>query len=293
VGHGLRVVAVDWSGRQVGEGRAIWLAEARDGNAERLECGRTRVEVAHHLIELAREDPALAVGFDFSFSLPAWFCSDHGLTSADALWHEATRVGEAWLTECAPPFWGRTGRPRPELPEHFRRTETSLPPIGGTRVKSTFQVGGAGSVGTGSIRGFPILARLRAAGFRIWPFHDDPRLPVAVEIYPRLFTGAVVKSRPEARHDYLDEHAPELAEPFRVLATASEDAFDALVAARAMSRHAGELATLPTVDDPVARLEGLVWVPVEQARQTQTAQTQTAQTQGEGGRRATDCSAAV
>jgi hypothetical protein len=264
VGDGLRVFAVDWSGRRIGERRAIWLAEARDGNVEGLECGRTRVQVAQYLVDLAREDPALAVGFDFSFSLPAWFLADRGLTSADALWDEAARVGETWLAECAPPFWGRTGRPRPRLPEHFRRTEAALPSIGGIRAKSTFQVGGAGSVGTGSIRGFPILARLRAAGFRIWPFHDEPRVPVAVEIYPRVFTGAVVKSRPEARRAYLDEHAPELDEQFRVLATASEDAFDALVAARAMSLHAAELAALPTVDDAVVRLEGAVWAPLAQ-----------------------------
>lgn len=264
MGYGLRVLAVDWSGRRAGERRAIWLAEARDGTVVRLEGGRTRTEVAQHLTELAHEHPALAVGFDFSFSLPAWFLADRGLTSADALWGEAMSEGETWLAECAPPFWGRTGRPRPELPEHFRKTEAALPAIGGTRAKSTFQVGGAGSVGTGSVRGFPVLARLRAVGFRIWPFHDEPRLPVVVEIYPRVFTGPVVKSHPETRRAYLDEHAPELDEQFRVSATASEDAFDALLAARAMSRHADELAGLPAVDDPCARLEGAIWAPEAQ-----------------------------
>jgi hypothetical protein len=129
------------------------------------------------------------------------------------------------------------------------------------RPKSTFQVGGAGSVGSGSIRGFPMLARLRAAGFRIWPFHDDPRVPVAVEIYPRLFTGDVVKSRADARAAYLAEHMPELREEFRFDATASEDAFDALVSAYRMARHARGLASLPMLDDGRARLEGQVWQP--------------------------------
>jgi hypothetical protein len=264
VGHGLRILAIDWSGRRAGERRAIWLAEARDGTIERLECGRSRDEVAEHLIALADADPALAVGFDFSFSLPAWFLTERGLPSADALWDDATRAGETWLSACAAPFWGRAGATRPELPAHFRQTEARLPAIGGTRVKSTFQVGGAGSVGTGSIRGFPILARLRAAGFRVWPFHDEPRIPVAVEIYPRVFTGSVVKSRVDARRAFLDAHAPELDEQFRAHAIGSEDAFDALFAARAMSRAADELAALPTIDDAITRLEGAVWAPEAQ-----------------------------
>ncbi len=128
-------------------------------------------------------------------------------------------------------------------------------------MKSTFQVGGAGSVGTGSIRGFPVLARLRAAGFRIWPFHDQPSLPAVVEIYPRVFTGPVVKARADARRAFLQANAPELDEQFRDAAIASEDAFDALLSARAMSRAATELAALPVVDDAVARIEGKVWVP--------------------------------
>ena len=153
-------------------------------------------------------EPTLAVGFDFSFSLPAWFLAARELPTADALWDEAARSGETWLAECEPPFWGRAGVRRPDLPAHFRRTEADLPMIGGTRVKSTFQVGGAGSVGTGSIRGFPVLARLRAAGFRIWPFHDVPMLPVAVEIYPRVFTGPVVKSHADARRAFVETERP-------------------------------------------------------------------------------------
>ena len=88
---------------------------------------------------------------------------------------------------------GSTGRRRPAGQEQFRRTEATIAAVGGIRPKSTFQIGGAGSVGTGSVRGFPILARLRAGGFTIWPFDVAPTPPVAVEIYPRALTGAVVK----------------------------------------------------------------------------------------------------
>jgi hypothetical protein len=230
----------------------------------RLECGRTRADIADHVITLAREDPSLAVGFDFSFSLPAWFLPDRGFTSAEALWDAAAVDGEAWLAACEPPFWGRPGHPRPAILEQFRVTEASLPSIGGVRAKSTFQVGGAGSVGTGSLRGFPMLARLRSEGFRVWPFHDTPRLPVAVEIYPRLFTGPVVKSRTEARRDYLAANLPHLDAEMTFDAATSEDAFDALVSAFAMSQCEAELRALPVVDDAVMRFEGCVWLPRRQ-----------------------------
>src|SRR6202012_1913196 len=40
----------------------------------------------------------------------------------------------------------------------------------GITAKSPFQIGGSGSVGTGSLRAMPALLRLREAGFRVWPF---------------------------------------------------------------------------------------------------------------------------
>jgi len=89
----------------------------------------------------------------------------------------ATREGEDWLAECAPPFWGRPGRPRPVLAEHLRRAEKAIS-VAGISPKSVFQVGGAGAVGTGSVRGMPYLPQLRQAGFSIWPF--DPASPWTV-----------------------------------------------------------------------------------------------------------------
>jgi hypothetical protein len=84
---------------------------------------------------------------------------------------------------------------------------------------------------------------------------------VVVEIYPRLFTGPVVKSRADARRGHLATYAPEVSGALRDDAIASEDAFDALFAVRAMCRHVDELAALPAIDDPVACLEGRVWQP--------------------------------
>jgi hypothetical protein len=256
----VRVVAVDWSGRATGEGRAIWLAEARAGELVRLENGRTRDQLTDHVLALAAADPELVVGFDFSFSLPAWFFAERGLATVDELWSSAARDGERWLADCDPPFWGRPGRRRPALPSHLRVTEVAIASPGGVRPKSTFQVGGAGSVGTGSIRGWPVLTRLRSAGFAIWPF-DHARFPLAVEVYPRACTGAVVKSDPAARAALLKERFPELPGSLRVLAVGSEDAFDACVTALVMDAHADGFAELAWPADRARRLEGWAWVP--------------------------------
>jgi predicted nuclease with RNAse H fold len=141
------------------------------------------------------------------------------------------------------------------LTEQFRRTELALRRRG-LLPKSVFQIGGWGAVGTGSIRGMPLLLRLREAGAAIWPF-DPPGWPLVLEIYPRLLTGPVVKSRPAARQAYVARWYPNLAE----WSIASEDAFDAAVSALVMARHADNLAALPSEPDHELRLEGRIWYP--------------------------------
>jgi len=254
------VVAIDWSGRATGERRHLWTAEAHDGELVRLVAGRTRAQVIDELVARADEAPGVVVGFDFSFSLPEWFLRDRGHADARALWGAAATDGESWLRDCEPPFWGRPGRPRPGLPAHFRRTEADIAAVGGIRPKSSFQIGGAGSVGTGSVRGFPALARLQDAGFAIWPFDAPARPPVAVEIWPRALTGPVVKSSATARAAYLDDHLPDLPSALRYAAGDREDAFDAAVSAVVMSRHEPALRALPALD-AAARYEGWVWDP--------------------------------
>jgi hypothetical protein len=255
------VVAVDWSGRRSGERRYLWLAEAADGELLRLECGRTRDELVAELVARGSDDPPPVVGFDFSFSLPAWFLDREGHREAAELWAAAAADGERWLRECPPPFWGRPGRRRPEHAGQLRLTEASIVAVGGIRPKSTFQIGGAGSVGTGSVRGWPALLRLRAAGFAIWPFDESARPPVAVEIYPRALTGAVVKSDVSERIRLLDARYPAIPPELRDHAIASEDAFDAAVSALVMSRHERDLRALPRLRDTLTRREGWVWTP--------------------------------
>ena len=109
-------------------------------------------------------------------------------------------------------------------------------------------------MGTGSLRGLPVCSPgCEPHGFRIWPFHDAPALPVVVEIYPRLFTGPVVKSDASARAEHLRRELPELDREIAGRAIASEDAFDALLSARAMAEHSDELAQLPQCGDTIAR----------------------------------------
>jgi hypothetical protein len=252
----------------------MWLAEARasgrglgpGGTIVRLECGRSRAEIVAHLIECARLEPRLVVGLDFAFSFPRWFLAARNIASARAGWELAAREGEHWLAHCPRPFWGRPGVRRPKLDaEHseWRATEGESVRVRGIGPKSVFQVGGAGSVGTGSLRGMPHLIALQDAGFSIWPF-DAPRLPMVVEIYPRYLTGAVNKSSRVARALYIQAHHAGERREIQDLAGSSEDAFDAAVSASVMMRARNEIARLDrgghrAVDE---QLEGRIWMPL-------------------------------
>lgn len=256
-----RIIAIDWSGDLRGAARKIWLAEAGpDGQVIRLEAGRDAGAVVRHIVDEARRTPDLVVGFDFVFSLPAWFLTDRQLVDAPALWDLVSREGERWLVDCDPPFWGRAGRTRPDLKEHLRRTDREVPATGGIRPKSVFQINGGGSVGTGSIRGMPFLKQLRDAGFSVWPF-DGARFPMVVEIYPRVLTGPVVKASADERRKFLEDHYPDLARGVKDDAARSDDAFDALVAALVMAKNASKFISLPAAEDVDRRLEGQIWLP--------------------------------
>jgi hypothetical protein len=231
----------------------------------------------------------MVVGFDFSFSYPVWFLKELGIASAAEFWRVvAEGQGERWLhRECEDGrFWGKPKKKPAEFcGEHahrmLRHVETSLKvraliadpvqaaKVAGIAPKSVFQIGGAGAVGTASLRGMPYLLKLREAGFAVWPF-DAPALersPMVVEIYTRLMTGAVNKSSEGARTEYLAKKRKEsalyagLSRGVLAKAKGSEDAFDALVSAMVMVEHRGEFAGLRATTDEVLRLEGITWRP--------------------------------
>jgi hypothetical protein len=301
-----RVVAVDWSGDK-GPGQrkkiwaGVWTADARlgaDGGRVKLESGRTREELLVWLVEMALETPRMVVGIDCCFSFPAWFLAEHGCATVFDFWrHVADGQGERWLAregaEVARDerFWGAPHK-RPEqfcgagLERSMRMTdvENKITPkmlegdperaakVKGITPKSPFQIGGSGSVGTGSLRAMPFLLGMREAGFRVWPFEASAvgakrAAPLLVEMYTRLLTGAVKKSNAMARREYLlakkrgDAAYAGLPRAVMEKAMGSEDAFDALVCCMEMVRWRGEFAGLKATRDEVLRLEGITWRP--------------------------------
>jgi hypothetical protein len=203
-------------------------------------------------------DGDVAIGLDFAFSFPRWWCERNGWQTAREAWTAAGALGEDWLAACETPFWGRPGVTNPHAPsEAYRRTDREMP-VGSP--KSVFQIGGAGAVGTGSIRGMPHLLKLADAGFSVWPF-DVPTRRVVVEIYPRVLTGPVNKGRWSDRRDYLLRRYPDQQPAMLERAAGSEDAFDAAVSALAMSDHVDALASLAPADQRDYAIEGRIWAP--------------------------------
>jgi hypothetical protein len=84
---------------------------------------------------------------------------------------------------------------------------------------------------------------------------------MAIEIYPRLLTGPVVKSSPEARQTLLLQRYPELEPQYLEQARGSEDAFDAVVSALVMSERQAELTSFQETTDRIVRREGVIWNP--------------------------------
>jgi hypothetical protein len=263
-----------------------------------LEAGRTREELMEWLVEMARETPRMVVGIDCCFSFPAWFLAEHGCATVFDFWrHVAAGHGERWLArECEDVkrderFWGKPHkRPAQFCGEGLHRSmrltdlDNKITPrqeggdpvraakMKGITPKSPFQIGGSGSVGTGSLRAMPFLLQLREAGFRVWPYEDaalDTKAPqpLLVEMYTRLLTGAVAKSNPAARKAYLaakkksDKAYVGLSRGVMAKALGSEDAFDALVCAMEMVRWQSEFARLRATQDAALRLEGITWRP--------------------------------
>jgi hypothetical protein len=298
-----RLIAIDWSGRidAAGQRRHIWSAIWTHTNGKptvRLEAGRTRDEITDWLIALADETPRMVVSIDCCFSFPGWFLEEHGCADMFAFWRKANSgLAEQWLArECDEiahdeRFWGKPHK-RPaqfcgpgyrrmfRFADYDNKIAQALPggdaaraaKMRGITPKSPFQIGGSGSVGTGSLRAMTMLECLHDAGFRIWPLEasaTDAKCarPLLVEMYTRLMTGAVAKSNAEARKKYLaakrktDEMYAPLGRTVFAKAQESEDAFDALVSVIEMARHADGFGRLKATRDPELRREGLTWRP--------------------------------
>lgn len=222
------VIAIDWSGAKTTNPKSgIWLAEVRSGEVVESRALATRTEAIAYVSKCA---PPFIAGFDFSFGLPEWFAREHGCTTIDGVWALAAREGEHWLAP-TPPFWRKRRDVAPE--RRFRMCETRYP-----RAKSVFQLVGNGQVGAGSVRGMPLIARLRASGVAIWPF-DAAGPRTAFEIYPSA----------------LRVGAPDIG-PF-----VNEHERDAVTSALVMWSARESVAALCAATDPTIRLEGDIWAP--------------------------------
>ena len=128
----MRTIAVDWSGRARGAHRWLWAAEVAAEELVSLARGRTREQLASWLCEEAAGAGRPAAGLDFAFSLPAWYLRRLGVAGAPELWDLAAAEGEAWLSACQAPFWGRKGARKPDGEQnmHFRATELAVPSVG-------------------------------------------------------------------------------------------------------------------------------------------------------------------
>ncbi len=264
-----RVIAIDWSGAKARGGRgAIAWAEVTGRGVERLETDLDRDGVIRSILNIRDPSPTL-IAFDFAFSLPKWYLDERNMGEASLLWAELAGSGpqgaESLIQRCEPPFWGRPGKPRPHEPTlGLRKADRDC---GG---KPVFQLGGAGSVGTGSLRGMPYLPVLREAGWAIWPF-DHPGDRVVVEMYPRNLyrlagIDAVRKSDPASRDKGLGRISGfTLSAKVRAAARSSEHAFDALTAACGLWNGIRDRGLRFPEPDELERLEGMVFQPGDPA----------------------------
>jgi hypothetical protein len=235
----LTVIAVDWSGaKQQNLSCGIWLTAIRSGRIVHSQAAASRDEAVAYVVECP---PPVVAGLDFSFGVPEWFAREHACAAIADVWALAERDGERWLAPTAP-FWRDAGC-APLRERRFRACEEALR-ARGYQPKSIFQLVGNGQVGAGSVRGMPLLARLRAAGFAIWPF-DQAADRTVVEIYPSMLRKLV-------RHDDTD--------------FANEHERDAVLSAAAMWEHRASFASRARTTDPVALIEGEVWHPDATAR---------------------------
>jgi len=253
-----RVIAIDWSGDAKHASEKIWVAVVEEGVLTELRNGRSPSDIVGFLDELATNDPSVIVGFDFAFSFPCWFAETFG--TAQDVW---AAIGKEsfpdWRNE-VPPFFGTTNPQYAGSGTQWRLTDLAM------RSKSVFKVSGVGSVGTGSIRGMPILTQLSSRGFSIWPFMP-PALPLVVEIYPRACLvperarncqPRFSKTNPLHRRQYFAEV---LSGVWLDLATSTEDAFDAATAALAMWDGRHDLESLREITEETLLREGIIWSP--------------------------------
>ncbi|MCK0151641.1 molybdopterin-binding protein [Marivita sp. S6314] len=307
-------VVVDWSaGKRAPKHPskdAIWIGIVQDGSERDPVYCRTRIEAEAWLSAFldaeAKAGRRVLAGFDFPFGYPKGFVravtgSDDPLVFWDWLAARITddETGANNRFEVAGhlnrlfdgpgPFWGK---PDPELwPDiPYRKTGIAYDVVSERRAcdlvakaaSSCFQLFFNPTVGSQSLMGLPMLARLRQrTGVKVWPFEDGADAQTLfVEIWPGLIEDAVkavsddpIRDRVQVRllsralaalpAERLDAMLADVGE------TASEEAWilgaghrDALTKAA----QAGITLTPPPLrNDCFALPAGVDWTPVDDA----------------------------
>jgi precorrin-8X/cobalt-precorrin-8 methylmutase len=232
-----RCVVVDWSASSTPRrGRdSVWIA-TRDAVGLSLENPPTRRAAEELLVESLSDDGTTLLAVDFSLGFPLGTSDALGLDGGS--WAAATtllaelivdrtdntnnrfEVASALnerITGSAAPFWGCPPSRRtatlgstkplgpPSLPE-WRSVERLLRERG-HRPFSSWQLLGAGAVGSQSLLGIPMILRLagRLGGrLQVWPFADGLRVPeleahsvVVAEVWPSMH--ALAEAGPAVR----------------------------------------------------------------------------------------------
>jgi hypothetical protein len=283
-----RVLGIDWSGAAKTSSARIYAAEvvldgarttvasvvraasrsavARFLSGQRLELARGWE--AHAPPEPPKPGEVVLAGLDFAFGFPAEF--------------ELPGRGNSWTWQQLANWCRHVDdagslldaiEADPVTRRQFRFRENR----GGTMLKrcaerelekrgvhpeSVLNLIGSRQVGPGSIRGIPMLARLRRAGAALWPLDSHARDTLTlVEVFPRLWLDATgSKENPAARVAQVKlwrEHGVGFAAESDMLAAASPDAMDAVAAAIGLSRLDG-LGT--PRDIPAAILRREAWI---------------------------------
>lgn len=217
-------IAVDWSG---GNDRgaspkkdAIWIGVAGEDPRYFRNRGLAEAWLNTRISRDRDADKRVLAGFDFAFAYPDGFASHlTGGPDPFAVWNWfETHVEDApdsnnrfdlaaQINAGLPgvgPFWGnalkrdidhlprkgldRLDMPFPEKRAIERRTKGTF---------STWQLSGAGAVGSQVIMGLPMLSRLRkafAAECAVWPFETALAPLTLLEIWPSLWAGEIAKT---------------------------------------------------------------------------------------------------
>ena len=226
-----RFVVVDWSANSTPKlGRdSIWIADGHQTGTVTLTNLATRAAAEAFLVEVFESDSAssMLVGVDFSLGYPKGTAASLGLTGtpwstmwallAESIVDDERNANNRFavaatlnrrFTGGAAPFWGcppaqaaptlAPTKPRPPSSLAEWRTVESQLRASGRRPFSSWQLLGAGAVGSQSLLGIPMIVRLRerlGERVQVWPFTTGFAVPapdegviVVAEVWPSMLT---------------------------------------------------------------------------------------------------------